>query len=42
MRLAKQKIGAQQNGYGRIGCDIEIYKDCKLSQPEFQPVKSAR
>lgn len=27
MRLAKQKIGAQQNGYGRIGCDIEIYNE---------------
>ncbi|WP_307975909.1 hypothetical protein [uncultured Streptococcus sp.] len=27
MRLAKQKIGSQQNGYGRIGCDIEIYNE---------------
>lgn len=27
MRLAKQKIGAQQNGYGGIGCDIEIYNE---------------
>jgi len=27
MRLAKQKLGAQQNGYGRIGCDIDIYNE---------------
>lgn len=27
MRIAKQKLGAQQNGYGRIGCDIDIYKE---------------
>lgn len=27
MRLVKQKLGAQQNGYGRIGCDIDIYNE---------------
>lgn len=27
MRLAKQKLGAQQNGDGRIGCDIDIYNE---------------
>ncbi|HEQ9102274.1 hypothetical protein [Streptococcus dysgalactiae] len=27
MRLAKQKNGAQQNGYGRIGCDIDLYNE---------------
>ena len=27
MRLTKQKLGAQQNGYGRIRCDIDIYNE---------------
>lgn len=29
MRIAKQKIGAQANasGYGRIGCDMELYNE---------------
>ncbi|MCY7192541.1 hypothetical protein [Streptococcus gallolyticus] len=27
MRLAKQKLGAQQGGYSRIGCDTDIYNE---------------
>lgn len=27
MRPAKQKLSAQNNGYGRIGCDIDIYNE---------------